>query len=175
MEYHRRASNNAYCNYGFHSILTQTGRTKFCRKNLSVKLYMMYEPMKLGDRDILGITMQTRKLGMTTMVHAENIDMIDLILRRLEEHGHTDPFFHSVARPQIAENEATYRVINLSERTNTPILILHMSLRAAAKHVAKAQRRLLPVYAETCPTNPANYTALDTARVACFLDLMLML
>jgi dihydropyrimidinase len=44
----------------------------------SVKLYMTYPAMKLGDGDLLEVMMRTRELGMTTMIHAENSDMIDM-------------------------------------------------------------------------------------------------
>jgi dihydroorotase-like cyclic amidohydrolase len=95
--------------------------------------------------------MSARALGFTTMVHAENSDIISLITDRLEAAGHTDPYFHVISRPQIAENEATYRIISLAELTDTPILIVHMSFEIAMKHVRKAQTRMLPIHAETCP------------------------
>jgi dihydropyrimidinase len=117
----------------------------------SVKLYMTYEPLKLGDSQLLDVLMSARKLGFTTMVHAENSDIISLITDRLEAAGHTDPYFHAISRPQIAENEATYRIISLAELTDTPILIVHMSSEIAMKHVRKAQTRMLPIHAETCP------------------------
>lgn len=71
--------------------------------------------------------------------------------RRLAARGNTGTFFHSVARPQIAEAEATYRAISLAEVTDAPILLVHMSAPAAVQHVRGAQARLLPVHAETCP------------------------
>ena len=67
------------------------------------------------------------------------------------EKGNSGTFFHAVARPQIAESEATYRAISLAEVTDTPILIVHMSAPQAIQHVQRAQRRLLPIHAETCP------------------------
>ena len=159
-EYHAKASGNSYCDYGFHLILTnptehilgselpalveQEGIT-------SVKLYMTYDPLKLNDGELLDVMMTTRSLGMTTMVHAENHDMVSMIIKRLEAKGHGDPFYHTVARPQLVENEATYRIISLAELTDTPILIVHMSAETAVKHVRDAQSRLLPVHAETCP------------------------
>jgi len=85
------------------------------------------------------------------MVHAENSDIISMITDRLEAAGHTDPYFHAISRPQTAENEATYRIISLAELTDTPILIVHMSSGIAMKHVRKAQTRMLPIHAETCP------------------------
>jgi dihydropyrimidinase len=117
----------------------------------SVKLYMTYEPMKLGDADLFNVMMRARGLGITTMVHAENSDMIAAITARLAKAGNTGTFFHSVARPQIAETEATYRAISLAEVTDTPILLVHMSAPGAVRHVADAQSRLLPIHAETCP------------------------
>jgi len=117
----------------------------------SVKLYMTYEPLKLDDAALLDVLMSARTLGFTTMVHAENSDIISLITNRLEAAGHTDPYFHAISRPQIAENEATYRIISLAELTDTPILIVHMSSEIAMKHVRKAQTRMLPIHAETCP------------------------
>jgi dihydropyrimidinase len=77
----------AYYDYGFHVILTNPTK-KIVEQELpvlvrekgitSVKLYMTCDPMKLVDRQILDIIVATRKLGMTTMVHAENHDMISL-------------------------------------------------------------------------------------------------
>lgn len=44
----------------------------------SLKLYMTYVPLKLDDGEMLEVMMRARELGMTTMVHAENSDMIDV-------------------------------------------------------------------------------------------------
>lgn len=158
--YHKKATGNSYCDYGFHVILTNPTE-KVLEDELpqlvqkegisSVKLYMTYEPMKLGDADLFNVMMRARSLGITTMIHAENSDMIAAITARLAKAGNTGTFFHSVARPQIAETEATYRAISLAEVTDTPILLVHMSAPRAVQHVADAQSRLLPIHAETCP------------------------
>lgn len=85
-EYSSLAESNCACDYGIHLILTNPTRD-IVRKELplmveagitSVKLYMTYDPLKLRDREILDIMVATRSLGMTTMVHAENHDMIEL-------------------------------------------------------------------------------------------------
>ncbi|ROW15683.1 hypothetical protein VPNG_02150 [Cytospora leucostoma] len=158
--YHKKATGKAYCDYGFHVILTNPTESiledelpQLVEKEgiSSVKLYMTYEPMKLGDTDLFNVMMRARSLGITTMIHAENSDMIAAITARLAKAGNTGTFFHSVARPQIAEAEATYRAISLAEVTDTPILLVHMSAPKAVQHVADAQSRLLPVHAETCP------------------------
>lgn len=35
--------------------------------------------MKLGDGDLFNVMMGARRLGITTMIHAENTDMIEQI------------------------------------------------------------------------------------------------
>ncbi|OJJ00856.1 hypothetical protein ASPVEDRAFT_51921 [Aspergillus versicolor CBS 583.65] len=136
-DYSTRAGGNAACDYGFHIIF--------------VKLYMTYEAMKVDDRGILDVLIATRKLGITTMIHAENHDMVSLITETLERDGQTDPYFHAVSRPKIAEDEASYRAIALSKLMDAPILLVHVSSETTASHIRHAQSQLLPVYGETCP------------------------
>jgi dihydropyrimidinase len=171
-EYHRRAKDQCYIDYGFHLILTKPN-PKLLSEELpqlakeggisSVKLYMTYPGKKLGDGQMLDIMMATRALGMTTMIHAENSDMIDLVTKRLLENQRTSPYYHALARPQIAESEATHRAIALATLTSTPILIVHMSTPVALAHARKAQSKaLLPVHAETCP----HYMYLTSQQLA---------
>ncbi|OJJ50648.1 hypothetical protein ASPZODRAFT_11512 [Penicilliopsis zonata CBS 506.65] len=159
-DYHARAAGNCYCDYGFHLILTNPTPSILDEEMpvlvreggiSSVKLYMTYKPLRLRDRDILDVMESTRRLGMTTMIHAENAEMIEWMTDKLEARRLTAPYYHAVSRPNIAEDEATYRIISLAELADIPILIVHMSSKMAAAHVRRAQTRLLPVHAETCP------------------------
>lgn len=86
-EYHRRSRGQSYIDYGFHLILSHPSERILAeelpvmveREGISsVKLYMTYVPLKLGDGEMLEVMMRTGELGMTTMVHAENSDMIDM-------------------------------------------------------------------------------------------------
>ncbi|VUC31693.1 unnamed protein product [Clonostachys rosea] len=158
--YHEKANGQAHCDYGFHLIVSNV-TTDILNNELpavlssegitSVKLYMTYEPLKLTDKDLLHVMLACRKLGMTTMIHAENSDMISLVIEGLERNNRTEPFYHAIARPRIAEDEASYRAISLAELVDAPILIVHMSSEKAVQHVRDAQTRLLPIHAETCP------------------------
>lgn len=159
-DYHDKSQNQSYCDYGFHFILTNPTKNildnelpKLAKEEgiTSVKLYMTYEAMKLGDRQILSILFACKALGMTTMIHAESHDMISLIIEGLERNNNTSPYFHALARPRIAEDEASYRAISLAELADAPVLIVHMSSDTAISHVRDAQTRLLPIHAETCP------------------------
>ncbi len=85
-EYHKLAAGESYCDYGFHLILANPSKSvlegelpALVESGItSVKLYMTYEPLKLGDKEMLDVMMATNSLGMTTMVHAENSDIIEL-------------------------------------------------------------------------------------------------
>ena len=158
--YNKKARDQSYADYGYHFILTNPTREILnnelpimaAEKGItSVKIYMTYEAMRVDDRQLLDIMFACKSLGMTTMIHAESHDMINLIIEGLERNKNTDPFFHAVARPRIAEDEASYRAISLAELADAPILIVHMSSEVAVSHVREAQGRLLPIHAETCP------------------------
>ncbi|KIW91629.1 uncharacterized protein Z519_07597 [Cladophialophora bantiana CBS 173.52] len=171
-DYHSRAAGQSFVDYGFHLILTKPSPEILGRalKRMveeegvtSVKLYMTYPAFRLGDKEMLEVLMRCREVGMTVMVHAENADMIDMITTRLLQNSHTLPKFHALARPQIAESEATHRAISLSTLTSTPILIVHMSSPVALSHARKAQSKsMLPIHAETCP----HYMYLLSERLA---------
>lgn len=87
--YHKKATGNAFCDYGFHVIITnpnedvlQNELPKLVEEGISsVKLYMTYQPLHLSDGDLFSILMRTRQLGITTMIHAENNDIIEQITK----------------------------------------------------------------------------------------------
>lgn len=158
-EYHKKAKGLSYCDYGFHLIMTNPTdkiveeelTTLFNQGVSSVKIYMSYDTRKLSDDQIMKVMTKTRALGMTTLIHAENWDMITLIIDKLRKAGKTDPYYHAVSRPGIVEDEASYRAICMSELLEAPIVIVHVSTKAAAKNIRNAQTRMLPIFAETCP------------------------
>lgn len=117
----------------------------------SLKIYMTYEALQLRDNEILDVLLASRAEGVTTMIHAENGDVLNWMTAQLEARKLYAPKYHATSRPQIVETEATNRAISLSELMDTPILIVHVSSPSAAAHIRNAQTRGLPVYAETCP------------------------
>ena len=159
-DYIAKSKDQSYADYGYHFILTNP-TDEILEKELpnlaenegitSVKLYMTYEANRVDDRQILDILFACKSLGMTTMIHAEAHDMINRIIEGLERNKNTEPYFHAVARPRIAEDEASYRAISLAELADAPMLIVHMSSEVSVSHVRDAQTRLLPIHAETCP------------------------
>ncbi|KAL4867812.1 hypothetical protein BDV12DRAFT_186369 [Aspergillus spectabilis] len=153
-----KAEGVAYCDYSFHLLLsnpTSLALDEFAtlreRGISSVKIYMTYERLQLRDNQILDVLLQSRKEGITTMIHAENGDMLSWMTEQLEKRNLIEPKYHATSRPQILETEATGRAIALSQLIETPILIVHVSSPLAAKVIRDAQTAGLPIYAETCP------------------------
>ncbi|KAI9053419.1 hypothetical protein LZ554_002377 [Drepanopeziza brunnea f. sp. 'monogermtubi'] len=155
---HDRARDQCYSDYSFHLICSNAGPqaiSEFAALReagiSSLKIYMTYEALQLKDSEILDVLFEARKQKLVTMIHAENGAIIDWTIKKLEAKKLFDPKYHVTSHPPVAEIEATYRAISLSDFIDVPILIVHVSSPAAAQHIADAQRRGLPIYAETCP------------------------
>lgn len=85
------------------------------------------------------------------MIHAENDEVITWMTKQLEARKMFAPKYHATAHPEMSEYEATYRAICLSSLIDVPILIVHVSSPVATEHIRAAQRKGMPIYAETCP------------------------
>jgi dihydropyrimidinase len=94
---------------------------------------------------------RTAKNGGLIMMHAENGMAIDVVAADEVAAGHTDPYYHGVARYPIFEGEATNRVIRLAEAARVPVYIVHLSAREALNEVRRARDRGAMAFAETCP------------------------
>jgi dihydropyrimidinase len=158
-DYHRRARERAVIDYAFHLILADptedalhTDLPGLVAEGItSLKVYMTYERLRLGDEELLDVLVAARRLGALTMVHAENHGMIAWLSDRLVRAGATAPRYHAIAHPRLAEGEAVQRAIALAELVDVPILIVHVSDAAGAGAIRRARARGLRVYGETCP------------------------
>ncbi len=155
----RKAEGKAAIDYGFHMIVTdltdqvEEEMDALVREGItSFKLFMAYRgALMLDDGSIFRALLRTGKNGGTICMHAENGDVIDVLVRRALAEGRTAPKFHALTRPPLAEAEATYRALCLAEMAEVPIYIVHLSAAEALRHVSEARERGLPAYAETCP------------------------
>jgi dihydropyrimidinase len=168
MDYHKEADGNAYCDYGFHLIVTDPTPSVLGQElpalvsdgYSSFKVFMTYDDMVLNDRQLLEVFECARGCGALVMVHCEGYDAIKFMTQRLEAAGKTAPYYHAVSRPEVVEREATHRAISHGELIDTPIMIVHVSGREAMEQIRWAQQRGLKVYGETC-TQYVTLTADD--------------
>src|SRR5215467_1729914 len=155
----KKAESRAVIDYGFHMIMTdlndQTEQEMdaLVRQGVtSFKLFMAYRGIfMLDDGSIFKALLRTGQNGGTICMHAENGDVIDVLVQRALAEGKTAPKYHALTRPARAEAEATHRAIALAEIADVPIYIVHLSSAEALEMVTEARDRGLPAYAETCP------------------------
>jgi dihydropyrimidinase len=84
------------------------------------------------------------------MVHAENGDVIDILVRQALEAGNTEPLYHALTRPPEVEGEATNRAIQLAHLAGAPLYVVHVTCREAVEPIARARDAGWDVWGETC-------------------------
>ncbi len=145
--------------YGWHLIVTDPTEAvlrdelprAFARGVTSFKVFTTYDMMNIGDAGMLDILTVAKEHGAVTMVHAENDAMVRWMNARLLDAGHTEPRFHAISRPELAEEEAIGRAVALARLVDTPLFIVHVSTAGGAALVARERQAGTRLYAETCP------------------------
>src|SRR5438128_3498406 len=117
----------------------------------SYKLFMAYKGAVMVDDETLFKTMRTAaETGALVMVHAENGDAIDVIVKEAVAAGHTAPLWHARTRPPETEGEATNRAIQLAHVAGAPLYVVHVSCQESIEPIAIAREKGWDVWGETC-------------------------
>jgi dihydropyrimidinase len=153
-----RRGRRSIIDYSFHQILTDPTDEVLAELPAivalgirSFKVFMTYEASRLDDRQFLRVLAAARREGAMVAVHCENYGAIGWLTEQLLAAGLTAPKYHAWSRPKVVEREATYRAIALAELVDTPIQVFHVSCAEVAEEIARAKRRGLKVWGETCP------------------------
>jgi dihydropyrimidinase len=117
----------------------------------SYKLFMAYKGALMVDDETLFRTMEVAaETGALVMVHAENGDAIDVLVKKALAEGHTEPHWHALTRPPETEGEATNRAIQLARVAGCPLYVVHVSCREAVEPIMRAREAGWDVWGETC-------------------------
>jgi len=117
----------------------------------SYKLFMAYKGALMVDDETLFRTMEVAaETGALVMVHAENGDAIDVLVKQALAAGNTAPHFHALTRPPETEGEATNRAIQLARVAGAPLYVVHVSCKEAVDPIARAREAGWDVWGETC-------------------------
>ena len=117
----------------------------------SYKLFMAYKGALMVDDETLFRTMEVAaETGALVMVHAENGDAIDVLVKQALAAGNTAPHYHALTRPPETEGEATNRAIQLARVAGAPLYVVHVSCREAVEPIARAREQGWDVWGETC-------------------------
>jgi dihydropyrimidinase len=117
----------------------------------SYKLFMAYKGALMVDDETLFRTMEVAaETGALVMVHAENGDAIDVLVKQALADGKTEPKYHALTRPPETEGEATNRAIQLARVAGAPLYVVHVSCAEAVDPIRTARDKGWDVWGETC-------------------------
>ena len=117
----------------------------------SYKLFMAYKGALMVDDETLFRVMQVAaETGTLVMVHAENGDAIDVLVKEALAAGNTEPRFHALTRPPETEGEATNRAIQLARVAGCKLYVVHVSCQESVEPIELAREKGWDVWGETC-------------------------
>ncbi|MBI9046546.1 MAG: dihydropyrimidinase [Anaerolineaceae bacterium] len=157
-QWHAKARDKAVIDYGFHMNITHFSSEileaipRLVEKGIpSIKVFTAYEHMRLKDAEIFQVLRIARNHGVLPMIHAENGDVIDILVNEAVRDGNLSPIWHAKCRPKWGAIEATMRGIALSQMAESPLYIVHMNAGGEVDQLAYAREKGLPIMGETCP------------------------
>lgn len=154
-----KADPKAAIDFGFHMNLTHLddhiAAEIPCLPDLgisTIKVFTAYNNrLRLSDGEIFQAMRIARENGLLTLVHAENGDVIDLLVAEAQAAGNLTPEWHARTRPAWGAVEATLRACALAAETGAPAYIVHMNAAGEVDQLRYAREHGVPVMGETCP------------------------
>jgi dihydropyrimidinase len=154
-----KAEHKAAIDFGFHANITNlTPEVEEQIPNLvnfgvtSVKVFTAYNNrLRLQDGQIFQVMRIARDAGILTMLHAENGDLIDLLVKEAVNQGRLNPEWHAKTRPAWGGVEAVMRGSALAAVADAPLYIVHMNAGGEVDQLEYVRSNGLRVMGETCP------------------------
>jgi dihydropyrimidinase len=168
--WHDKADQKAAIDFSFHMNITRfddqvaSELPKLLDLGITtLKVFTAYnDRLRLHDGEIFRVLQIAQDHGMLTLVHAENGDVIDILVSEALAAGHTSPEWHALTRPAWGGVEATLRAIALAAQAGAPLYIVHMNLAGEVDQLRYGREHGLPIMGETCP--PYLFFTIDHLR-----------
>lgn len=158
-ELKEKAASKAAVDYSFHANITHLSET--VEKDIpllvnegitSIKVFTAYNNrLRLQDGEIFKVMRIARDNGILTMLHAENGDVIEIMVKEAIEAQHLSPGWHAKTRPSWGAVESVMRASAISAMADAPLYIVHMNAGGEVDLLEYAQTHGLKVFGETCP------------------------
>ena len=155
----QKASAKAVVDFGFHMNITHlTPEVEEQIPSLvdwgvtSVKVFSAYNHrLRLSDGEIFKVLRVARKSGILTMMHAENGDVIEILVQEALAEGKLSPVWHARTRPAWGAEESVARGAALAATAEAPLYIVHMNTAGEVDQLEYARMMGINLLAETCP------------------------
>lgn len=175
----KHAEQKASVDFGFHMNITRfNGEVAEELTTLSsigvtsVKVFTAYNGrLRLADGDIFKVMRIAGKNNLLTMVHAENGDIIDILVDEALAARKTSPIWHARTRPGWGEVEASLRAVAIGAQADAPVYLVHMNMGGEVDQLAYGRSKNIAVMGETCPQylffTEHEYERSDGAKWVC--------
>ena len=153
----KEASGHNFVDYSMH--MTLSGDTPYSLNDIekfkeygvnSIKLYTTYDFI-LDYKSIEAILIKAAELNMVVTIHSEDNAIIQEKIEELKAEGKTAISYHAVSRPSVSEIKAVEDLIDICEKNNVGVHIVHVSSGYTAEVIEVAKKRGVKITAETCP------------------------
>ena len=158
--WHAKADPRASIDFSFHMNITrfnqEVAKEIFTLPDLgitSLKVFTAYNGrLRLSDGEIFRVMRLAKSAGILTMVHAENGDVIDILVDEALSAGNKSPYFHAKTRPAWGATEASLRAAALAAQAgDAPLYLVHMNTAGEVDQLAYAREHGLNMMGEGCP------------------------
>jgi len=157
--WHAKADSKAAIDFGFHMNITRFDELIAAQIPIlpelgitSVKVFSAYNGrLRLSDGEIFQVLRIAGEHGLLTMLHAENGDVIDILIAEALAAGRTTPEWHAFTRPAWGAVEASLRGSALAAQAQAPLYIVHMNVGGEVDMLQYARQHGLSIMGETCP------------------------
>lgn len=169
--WHRKAKGLAAVDYSFHMNISQFDESVLQQLEVlveqgipSAKMFTAYNRrMRLHDGEIFQVMRRCAEFGILPMLHAENGDVIEVLVQEAISAGHFEPVWHARTRPAWGAAEAVFRGIAIAVQAGSPLYVVHMNTAGGVDQLAYAKSKGIPIFGETCPPY-LFFTEEDLAR-----------
>ena len=157
--WHEMADPKAAIDFGFHLNITNFNPEVGAQIPdlvsagvTTLKVFTAYNNrLRLQDGEIFQVLRIAAEHGMLTMLHAENGDVIDILVAEALKAGRTAPEWHAHTRPAWGAVESVLRASALAAQADAPLYIVHMNTAGGVDQLRYARDRGVKVMGETCP------------------------
>jgi dihydropyrimidinase len=157
--WHAKADSKAAVDWGFHANITHLNDEilkeipKLPALGITtLKMFTAYNGrLRLQDGEIFRVMQLAAEHDLLTMLHAENGDVIDVLVAEALAAGHTEPIWHARTRPAWGGVDAVLRGCALAAQAGVRLYVVHMNSGGEIEQLTWARQHGARVMGETCP------------------------
>jgi len=156
--WHAKADHQAAVDFGFHMNITRLDETvlaevpRLVEEGITtLKVFTAYNGrLRLHDGEIFQVMREGAEHGMLTMLHAENGDVIEILVSEALAAGHRSPEWHALTRPAWGGVEAVLRGISLAAQAGAVLYVVHLNNAGELEQLRYGRNQGVRVMGEAC-------------------------